>query len=273
MSTTLSQLEREQKFDVQRFVQFGLGYTTGQSVVVTGSVPKANTLLNSFDVYREQSGTSIDPCSVRGGYYGSKVRRSTVPQSPVDLVERVTKAAAEEPKTRHLIERTTSLQGDVGTSIGGYEFQLREAALRALIAMIGNVSLSPSKWGERLDSFASLVNGWDSYKASPPSKEALEASRRFLGFLEERSLEPSKLNPSVVGGVGFTFRRGRLSVYIEFCNTGNAHAMFTDGKSKPRVVKVRQDGAGYEDILTQLETHLHELPAAPAGDGDEKPRD
>jgi hypothetical protein len=122
------------------------------------------------------------------------------------------------------------------------------------------------KWTVHLDGFAALEPGWDSYRAAPPSKPTIEAARVFLEFLQKRESLPDKLNPSVVGGIGFTFRRGGRSVHVEFRNTGNAHAAFMEAGPKPRVVRVNQDQTGFTELMVQAEKHLDEQPASACRD-------
>lgn len=136
-----------------------------------------------------------------------------------------------------------------------------------------NRALDPiwSNWNERLEDLATLEPGWNGYKADPPTGEVVKGVRGFIEFLRSRNLQPSKLNPSVVGGVGVTFASGRRSIYLEFRNTGNAHALFTDGESKPRVEKVGQNLAGYVDIMVKAEKYLHEqTTGCPVGDASQR---
>ena len=86
----------------------------------------------------------------------------------------------------------------------------------------------------RLASFANLKRGWDSYDADPPSYDARIGAWGFLHELKNHKIIPAKLNPSVVGGVGFTFRLkpdAKRWAYVEFRNTGNAHVAWSlDGQ-------------------------------------------
>jgi hypothetical protein len=118
------------------------------------------------------------------------------------------------------------------------------------------------KFETRLDSFTILEKGWDSYNAEPPSAKVIQVAREFLEFLRSRFKPPTKVSPSVVGGVAFTFRHNERSVYVEFRNTGNVHAAF-DGPSEsdPLVVKVRPDPPGYISLIAKVENHLHEQTA------------
>ena len=120
------------------------------------------------------------------------------------------------------------------------------------------------KWSKTLNEFGKLEIGWDSYNALPPTKAAINNAQGFLEFLRKNWKGPSKLTPSVVGGVAFTFRNGRRSVYVEFRNTGNTHAAFTDDSSTtgvPEVIKVLQDTVGYSKLIAKAKSHINEQTA------------
>ena len=118
--------------------------------------------------------------------------------------------------------------------------------------------LSPewSRWFEKLDAFSSLETGWDSYEAPAPSAEVISAAEGFLEFLRNAENAPTRLTPSAVGGVAFSFRNGTKEAFVEFRNTGNAHAAFTDAASEPEVMKVRQDSTGYSELMALVASHL-----------------
>jgi len=111
-----------------------------------------------------------------------------------------------------------------------------------------------NKWFDKITGFTALEQGWDSYDAPPPSEAVITAAEGFLQYLQKHGKGPTRLTPSVVGGVGFTFRNGERSVYVEFRNTGNAHAAFTDAESEPEVFKVRQDATGYIELIAKVES-------------------
>lgn len=92
--------------------------------------------------------------------------------------------------------------------------------------------MTPSEWHYRLDSFAALKPGWDSYDADPPTPAAVASARSFLEAAEAVGLEPKKVNPSVTGGVGITFRGGPVTVYAEFRNTGSFLVLFEDDEER-----------------------------------------
>lgn len=68
---------------------------------------------------------------------------------------------------------------------------------------------------------------WDGYDGKP-SPETLRKVEEFLTLSLEHSLRPRRVEASVVGGVGITFRDdadNRLA-YVEFWNTGAVLALF-----------------------------------------------
>ena len=118
------------------------------------------------------------------------------------------------------------------------------------------------KWNKKLADFAKLEKGRDSYGALPPSSIAIKAAGVFLEVLSTNGMNISRLSPSVVGGVAFTFLSGPRMVYVEFRNSGNSHAAFTDDeKDEPEVIKVRQDSSGYSELIAKVKSHLHEQTA------------
>lgn len=67
-----------------------------------------------------------------------------------------------------------------------------------------------------------LQPNWDSYGAEPPSKEAMDAAKRFLDALLRAKFQPRRIAPSVINGVGMSFwtsdPEGR-DAYAEFYNS------------------------------------------------------
>ncbi|MGL4461466.1 MAG: hypothetical protein ACRDD1_04360 [Planctomycetia bacterium] len=108
----------------------------------------------------------------------------------------------------------------------------------------------------RLASFAGLMQGWDGYKAAPPSLVAFRSAQQYLNSLEKSDLLPDDVDPSVVGGVGFTYHHGDRSVYLEFRNTGTVNALFMNGRNSPSVTRVEPDGVGYDEFVKAARSHL-----------------
>lgn len=99
---------------------------------------------------------------------------------------------------------------------------------------------TPTKWDAGMSAFKSLPRGWDGYDAPAPSGLAIETASRLAQAFDESFLSPSRIAPSVVGGVGLTFRntQGR-KVYIEIYNDARVYAMFSDPDESPEIVPTR----------------------------------
>jgi hypothetical protein len=114
------------------------------------------------------------------------------------------------------------------------------------------------KWRDKIESMKTLQDGWDSYRAPAPSGDSITQATVFLDELAKSASAPSRLAPSVVGGVGFTFKRADRKVYVEFRNTGSVHALFSDGASDPVVEKVQMDSTGYADLMIRIKRYFDE---------------
>jgi hypothetical protein len=86
----------------------------------------------------------------------------------------------------------------------------------------------------------------------------MENVREFLGVLESARLPPNRLKPSVMGGIGATFRRGDKKVYVEFYNDGRVHSLFSDGVSDPDTKSVPPDHAGYSLLVQDIQGFLND---------------
>jgi hypothetical protein len=84
------------------------------------------------------------------------------------------------------------------------------------------------KWFSKLKRLGLLNDGWDSYKAPKPNWIAIINAELYLKTLESLAWEPTRVEPSVMGGVGITHRQGSRKVYVEFYNDGTVHALFSD---------------------------------------------
>lgn len=113
-------------------------------------------------------------------------------------------------------------------------------------------------WRDKIESMNTLEDGWDSYRAPAPSADAINQATVFLEEVTKSEVVLSRLAPSVAGGVGFTFKFADRKIYVEFRNTGSAHALFSDGVSDPLVEKIQMDQTGYTDILARAKRYLDE---------------
>lgn len=83
-------------------------------------------------------------------------------------------------------------------------------------------------WFARIATFHDLEDGWDSYDAEKPSHTACQIAGNIVIDFEKASCSPDRVNPSVVGGIGITFRDSSSEeqnyyVYIEIYNKTYNH--------------------------------------------------
>jgi hypothetical protein len=110
----------------------------------------------------------------------------------------------------------------------------------------------------RLDSFLHLKEGWNGYKAIPPSQKAVSAAKFFLHLMKQDNFCPSRLAPSAVGGVGITRRSGGRKVYVEFYNDGRIHALLSDGSSDLQTQPVQPTTQDFRKFLATMRAYLNE---------------
>lgn len=119
-------------------------------------------------------------------------------------------------------------------------------------AVLDSPAVSPH--AAQLRQFAELQPGWDGYKAAPPTPVVVAAARDFLSATAK--FPPDRVAPSVVGGIGVTYRKNGRKVYVEFRNTGSILALFSDGTTEPAVEPV--DPSEYPAFVTRTRGYLGE---------------
>jgi hypothetical protein len=100
--------------------------------------------------------------------------------------------------------------------------------------------------------------GWDGDRAPPPQNFAVQNARRVLLALQDQALLPSKLNPTVVGGIGITIKRCDKKAYIECSNKGSVLLLLSDGESEPQVTKFEPSENRFRSLIDAARTYLHE---------------
>jgi hypothetical protein len=114
------------------------------------------------------------------------------------------------------------------------------------------------QWFTRLESVKKERTTWPQGCGAPPSDAVLESVDQFLLQLRVHQKKPSRLAPSVVGGLGLTFRRDNRKVYVEFRNTGSVHALLSDGVEDAEVERFQRDETGYTALIGSIKKYLHE---------------
>jgi hypothetical protein len=123
----------------------------------------------------------------------------------------------------------------------------------------GNATLRGpfEKWVTKLRSLRRLREGWDGYNAPAPGQHAINAAESYLATLELLRWEPTRLEASVMGGVGITHRFGTRKVYIEFYNDGRVHALCSDRTASMRTAPVGADVQSFYRFIRTAREHLN----------------
>jgi hypothetical protein len=115
-------------------------------------------------------------------------------------------------------------------------------------------------WFARLQTVASLKDGWDSYGSPRPSPEAVAAARLYLTTLELLDWGPTRVEASAMGGVGVTHRQGARKVYVELYNNGTVHALFSDRTGPTPTMETTPVGAdvtSFYRFIRKAREYLH----------------
>lgn len=239
--------------------------------VVTSTIPKVDEVFstrhestrpNCFRFYQNPADTegnlplrpkvvSAAPDSIKTFEVAPELR------FPWQFIDQAKKACADHPRMRRLLLEVVASHDPESrdSAIDFISIRRRIDLFQELFCPSGQLD----DWNERLNTLSTLPIGWDSYNAAPPSPTVIASSRVFLKTLGSRKFPPAKIAPSVVGGVVFTFRSENRAVYVEFRNTGNAHAAFDDpDMNDPEVLRVTQDLNGFDALITRAENFLNE---------------
>ena len=155
-------------------------------------------------------------------------------------------------------ELDVPLEGQtVGRVVGGLPF--------AAIATGGQVTTSTGSAGRdwlmpllnKLQGFSRLKWGWNGYRAEKPAGLPIYQAEDFLFALRTADLEPQRVGPSVVGGIGVTLKRGERKAYVEFYNDGRVYVMLSDGVGEPHIQPVRTENRGYENLISEIRGYLN----------------
>ncbi len=73
---------------------------------------------------------------------------------------------------------------------------------------------------DRLDSLKNLQDGWNSYAAPAPSRDAIENAKGLANEAERLGTTVDRTEPSALGGVGITFARAIAKSSLSSTTTG-----------------------------------------------------
>jgi hypothetical protein len=109
---------------------------------------------------------------------------------------------------------------------------------------------------QRLKAAALLRHGWDSYTADPPNEVARTLAGTILDELEANHLPPTRLMPSVEGGIGLVFVEGGNRAYLEVCNTGETVVAIYQAQGEPEVWELDTTQASRNAAIHRIRVHL-----------------
>jgi hypothetical protein len=109
-----------------------------------------------------------------------------------------------------------------------------------------------SKWHDKLRDMVGLGKGWNGYDADPPSDGARLQARHFLFHLHAAGVSPSRIAPSVVGGIGITCGVPGGRVYVEFYNAGMMLALFSIKGKDLESREFKQNSEGFEELASEI---------------------
>jgi hypothetical protein len=113
------------------------------------------------------------------------------------------------------------------------------------------------KWFEALDRCAYLGEGWASSSAPAPGQAALNSARSYLNTLDALGWAPSRVAPSVMGGIGVTHQHATKKVYVEFYNEGGVHALLSDRAAGMDTFPVDPAVAAYFRFIGKAREYLN----------------
>jgi hypothetical protein len=109
---------------------------------------------------------------------------------------------------------------------------------------------------QRLSATGSLAQGWDGYGSESPNATARGLAERILDLLENASLVPTRLTPTVEGGIAFSFVEGNSRAVIEIYNTGEIAAATYFDQGEPTVWEPQPAEAPLLGCIEQIRVHL-----------------
>lgn len=132
------------------------------------------------------------------------------------------------------------------------------AGLSQLINGPGNAAkeLDRIKCTRWLNSLDEIQGNRDWSHVPQPSEDAFALSRKFITLAMDCDRWPSRISPTMVGGIGVTFGKGARKAYVEFRNTGNIHSLLSNGDSDPIVSKVDPSNLGFRKLVQRISFHL-----------------
>jgi|GEM_PF-6689583 hypothetical protein len=92
-----------------------------------------------------------------------------------------------------------------------------------------------------LEFLRTLEDNWDSYDAEAPNKNAFDKAQKTIDYLQMVNFPPTKIVPSVEGGLSLLFVRGEKYAEIECDNDGDVICGLSDRKNDPILWEIGVD--------------------------------
>ncbi|MHB8646742.1 MAG: hypothetical protein ACYDAR_13210 [Thermomicrobiales bacterium] len=113
---------------------------------------------------------------------------------------------------------------------------------------------------QRLDEFAMLHSGWDTYDAKPIAATAIHEARQLLAAVARQfagqpdSAKPFFVAPLPYGGVQIEWRRANKEIEVEIGPDGRFGYLLTSGEDENRTFEEKDDVSA--DTVLDLVTRL-----------------
>lgn len=105
---------------------------------------------------------------------------------------------------------------------------------------------------QKLESFRTLKAGWDSYDAEAPNEKSIVTAEKIIRILYELNYEPTRIVPSVDGGIVISFFEGDLYADIECLNSGEILAVESNSYDQPEPWIVYPDHGNIKSTVGRI---------------------
>lgn len=109
---------------------------------------------------------------------------------------------------------------------------------------------------DRLDEMTGLSVGWNGYAAPPPIDGSVALTKRIIRVFADEGIQPTRIAPSVVGGVGITFRQANRRAYVEIDNAGAVYLLLSDKESQPSTSRIENGKGHWRKLVRTIRAHI-----------------
>jgi hypothetical protein len=117
-------------------------------------------------------------------------------------------------------------------------------------------SLELNEWNKKLEKLRDLNDDWNGYATPAPSYASVVTAKAFLSAILAMDFEPSRLAPSVSGGIGITHKKDSRRVYVECFNDGVVCVLFSDGETAPVSRRVKPSSLAFKGLTREIREYL-----------------